>query len=464
MVENMSAPATHLHPHHPHDHAAHEQSLPETRFSRFLQRATVIGNIGWGVLQVVAGRSEGVGAALVHGVHDMGDGAAYGLQMAALRRRNTLSDAKMHRLRKAAFLLISGTSVLAAAKSGNDLVSGHDTAPNALSSYAVGASLVCNSLIAGGWYYDVRRRGLEQTVQARDIIEHVKTDVSLALLATGTAIAQKYNAQADQFVSLLGGVWVGWKFRPTERNLHKHDHSGIISAVMGIFRKKPTLSNDERWRQWAGKYHPDFFDVQSQQVAAPPKAERQPRRWLRRAAAVGAAMLTLAGATLVPNGRSQSGTEAAGVAPAVAVPVFTPEAQPAERAQSHEPTEVPALTECVLPERGDSISGMAAQRAKRVTNGVARNSLINAVTIIAGFESRATYSDIETIQPGICVQMPTPRTILAIHQATLNPGQHPGISEGVTSINNHSTLASALNDPSLVSGRLQARIAQVQSV
>jgi len=212
-------------------------SLPEDtphNLFRNLKWPTLIGNLGIGAAEVLAGGSSTL-AVTVDGVHNVGDAGGYAAQFYAEEAKQ---PERVRRLRKIGHWVIASSSAIVGAKAAYDLAvqNEHTVQPAGLA--AAFASLALNGYLGRDIIPKVQRHGWKRLSGAqRDIAKHFAlVDAPSSILAVGGAVAAGAAAhEASAAAAVASGAIGAWVFRPTSRNLaephvcashghHEHSH------------------------------------------------------------------------------------------------------------------------------------------------------------------------------------------------------------------------------------------------
>jgi hypothetical protein len=109
---------------------------------------------------------------------------------------------------------------------------------------------------------------------------------------------------------------------------------------------------------------------------------------------------------------------------------------------THPPVNAKPLFECVTAVSGDSQWRIAHKRVLQSTKAAPRRSVVNAMTLLMAYENRSTNPAPDDIQPGQCIQTPSPSTTRNIYDAVMRSETRLGAS--LAQLNSHTTYADML--------------------
>jgi hypothetical protein len=289
-------------------------------------------------------------------------------------------------------------------------------------------------MIAGGLYGAGRK--LKQHVAstdapgrlqryAADFHSHAKLDVASSAAAVVEAVAHTTHTGVwaiNTGVMAIAG-YQAWRFWPSrlkqptgdaeyqDGHHHDHDHCGHVHLV-------PHELTDKGRQLLTGRR--------------------------RKVAALTGVLATVLGFGLAADASPADTTpSAASGATAQAPRSILPPGPPPNT--PNPPVKARPLFECVTAVSGDSQWRIAHKRVSQSTDAVPSRRATNAMTLLMAYENRNTNPAPDNIQPGQCIQTPTPSTARNIYDAVMrSEASETKLGVSLAQLNSHTTYADIL--------------------
>jgi hypothetical protein len=404
--------------------------------SRRAQIGCIVGNIAIGAVETTASFAAYAFSGVSDGIHNAMDAGAYWLQFKVAGGK--LTETQERRYRKLSYWLLSGVSAGLASKVVVDMAMGYKGEPNAIHTYAAGASLALNAALLANMYRQERRRknleqGTTKSAAEKDIYKHfLQVDVPSSVVALFGAVTHRYGLPlAEQAATVLGCLYGVWAFRPTTKNLDNCDHGHSMSATAAHHHDE----HDHAHAHHHSHSKPKCDQSRIGRIVTDRnlnESQKPTRRRKLRMVLAGMVALTLAG--IPPSAGQIVGEQSVVATPdkAATVPEAPLQVQPARPAPL-------AVTSCMTAKEGDSMWKLSARRIREVTGVRAGRSMTNIVTVLSAHASRRTNPDPGLIGIDTCVQVPTPAAIRTI-KATLEGSPSSTLASDLRLLNQQPTM------------------------